>query len=360
MNKHPDDRARSDGRFAPTEGSARDDAARPDQHRHPRQDASSSRSSFGREGSIQRERFPLREREGMPFASPERFGARPATRRDFEGDDRFQGRETTGISDDDDHPFAVAGDFRPGLGRGHAAEQRPAPLAPWDDPPRTSYHDPRGALQHHGYDAHERLEQAGHAGYHTAGRLDPDTRFDRNRLGDEPDFARGVALINPWTNRWSRERPSSSPPNFPHFGDAEHDRLDHRFVPDRGSLGPYVGRGPKGYVRSDERIREELCEMLYLQGYVDIADIEVFVHEGEVTLKGSIRELADKHFVEHLADRVAGVTEVHNELLRQRPNAPDRRPRETQQEATTSTNANANAKSQPRSNVRGTGPSKPS
>jgi hypothetical protein len=296
MNKHPDYHSRYDRRFA-EDGRELDSDGRLDDGR------GIPRAAFGREGSDGSERFPLRERERLPASSPERFGVRPATRRDFSGDDRFSGREYTGGTDDGS--FAMGGDFRPGSDRDFGNDDaRPGFRDSMAERLRdrlplraTSYHNPRGE----GFGRDE-------------DRLDPATRYDRRGVGDEPDSGGRVPSYAETYGHTNRATFRARPP----FGDRDHDRFDPRFVPERGSLGPYVGRGPKGYVRSDERIREELCEMLYLQGYVDTADIEVFVKDGEVTFEGTVRERDDKHFLEHLADRVAGVTEVHNKLRRQR------------------------------------------
>jgi hypothetical protein len=82
--------------------------------------------------------------------------------------------------------------------------------------------------------------------------------------------------------------------------------------------GPYVGKGPKGYVRPDERIYEEVCERLARFGHLDASDIEVAVKNGEVSLTGSVRDRDQKRLAEDLADGVIGVKDVHN-LLRIRP-----------------------------------------
>jgi len=73
-------------------------------------------------------------------------------------------------------------------------------------------------------------------------------------------------------------------------------------------------RGPKGYTRSDERIREDVCDRLGEQHDVDPSDIEVTVAGGEVTLAGTVRSRQEKFHVEAIADAVSGVTEVHNRL----------------------------------------------
>ena len=53
------------------------------------------------------------------------------------------------------------------------------------------------------------------------------------------------------------------------------------------SRGPYAGIGPRGYVRSDERIREDICERLTAHGQLDPSDIEVTVSQGECDAVGN-------------------------------------------------------------------------
>ena len=79
-------------------------------------------------------------------------------------------------------------------------------------------------------------------------------------------------------------------------------------------LGPHVGRGPRGYQRSDERIREDICERMSQCGDLDARDIEVRVSNAEVTLVGLVQDRQDKRLAEDLADQVTGVREVHNQL----------------------------------------------
>lgn len=52
--------------------------------------------------------------------------------------------------------------------------------------------------------------------------------------------------------------------------------------------GPFVGRGPKSYRRSDQRIKEDIYDRLTEHGQVDASDIEVEVRETEVILKGFV------------------------------------------------------------------------
>ncbi|HYP86978.1 MAG TPA: BON domain-containing protein [Polyangiaceae bacterium] len=78
--------------------------------------------------------------------------------------------------------------------------------------------------------------------------------------------------------------------------------------------GGFAGRGPKGYSRTDDRIREDVCDRLSADDDVDASDIEVRVQNGEVTLEGSVQTRSMKHQAENIADEVAGVTDVHNSL----------------------------------------------
>jgi osmotically-inducible protein OsmY len=78
--------------------------------------------------------------------------------------------------------------------------------------------------------------------------------------------------------------------------------------------GPHAGRGPRGYTRSDERIREDVCDRLAQHGYVDASDIDVRASGGEVKLEGSVRERREKRLAEDIAECVPGVRDVHNML----------------------------------------------
>lgn len=86
--------------------------------------------------------------------------------------------------------------------------------------------------------------------------------------------------------------------------------------PGYGGYGPRgsYGHGPKGYKRSDERIREDVCERLGSQGEVDASEVEVQVQDGHVTLTGTVTHQRDKRHLEDLAEVVPGVQEVITEL----------------------------------------------
>ena len=76
----------------------------------------------------------------------------------------------------------------------------------------------------------------------------------------------------------------------------------------------YRGRGPKGYKRSDERIREDVCERLWYDHDVDASDIEVNVNEATVVLSGSVHDRYAKRRAEDIAESVSGVRDVQNQI----------------------------------------------
>jgi len=78
--------------------------------------------------------------------------------------------------------------------------------------------------------------------------------------------------------------------------------------------GGFAGRGPKGYTRTDDRIREDVCDRLSKDDDVDASEIEVRVQNGEVTLEGTVPTRSMKHRAENLADDVSGVKDVHNNV----------------------------------------------
>jgi osmotically-inducible protein OsmY len=80
-------------------------------------------------------------------------------------------------------------------------------------------------------------------------------------------------------------------------------------------------RGPKGYKRSDERIREDVNDRLAQQDHLDPSEIEVTVSNAEVTLIGLVESRHDKFLAEEIADDVSGVIDVHNQLRVRRTQA---------------------------------------
>ena len=58
-------------------------------------------------------------------------------------------------------------------------------------------------------------------------------------------------------------------------------------VPPKSSA-VHRGRGPRGYIRRTERIREDLCDRLTENPFIDASDIDVAVTGSEVVLTGTV------------------------------------------------------------------------
>ena len=78
--------------------------------------------------------------------------------------------------------------------------------------------------------------------------------------------------------------------------------------------GVHRGKGPRAYQRSDQRITEDINDLLTEDPYIDASDIEVSVEKGEVTLTGTIESKHLKRRVEEVVERVSGVRHVENKL----------------------------------------------
>ncbi len=98
------------------------------------------------------------------------------------------------------------------------------------------------------------------------------------------------------------------------YGYGETQRYGESFGTPGRNRGRFTGRGPKGYIRSDDRIREDVSDRLEQHGEIDASEIEVRVSMGEVTLEGTVEDRRTKRMAEDLVETCAGVKEVHNHL----------------------------------------------
>jgi osmotically-inducible protein OsmY len=133
-------------------------------------------------------------------------------------------------------------------------------------------------------------------------RASPRDWEDRGVYGRDWDYGHRMGFdYSRGPRSWGAERPGSG------------ERFE-RYEMNRPGHGWFTGRGPRGYQRSDDRIREDVCDRLADDPWVDAGDIEVTVRAGEVTLSGNVRERSDKRRVEDVIENVSGVREVHNNL----------------------------------------------
>ena len=116
-------------------------------------------------------------------------------------------------------------------------------------------------------------------------------------------------------------------------------QYENRYVstPERGDYGANPGgaysasaggrypSGPKGYTRTDERIREDICERLshplgrfgasdLSNEHLDVSDVSVQVQGGKVLLEGTVPERRMKHGIEDIVDACPGVQDIDNRI----------------------------------------------
>lgn len=151
-----------------------------------------------------------------------------------------------------------------------------------------------------GYGANYGNDQSRYGGFRRDTGWTGAGRFDRG------DHDRGTRYGGEERNWWDRASDEVSS----WFGDrdAEHRRDADEYRAD------LRGRGPKGYTRSDERIREEVCDRLSDDPFVDASEIEVSVAGGEVTLSGTASNRDERRRAEDCAERVSGVSHVQNNV----------------------------------------------
>jgi hypothetical protein len=161
-----------------------------------------------------------------------------------------------------------------------------------------------------------------------------DTEHVRSWVDDEAEYRRRLDERdrNRWEEDW-RDSPPYIGMGHGHYAEPRHigwsEYGPHPYAPNTRERsgarewssvegwrvpGPHTGRGPRGYQRADERIRDEINERLTAHGLIDATDVECRVVNGEATLIGFVDSRAAKRAAADLAEDVYGVREVHNEL----------------------------------------------
>ena len=103
------------------------------------------------------------------------------------------------------------------------------------------------------------------------------------------------------------------------YGSGRGSQYDQQYM-DQGASGQggwlqsLRGKGPKGYTRSDERLKEDICERLTHHPAIDASDVEIEAKQGVVTLTGSVTQRQAKHQIEDLVEDVSGVKDIENRI----------------------------------------------
>jgi osmotically-inducible protein OsmY len=76
----------------------------------------------------------------------------------------------------------------------------------------------------------------------------------------------------------------------------------------------FRGRGPKGYERSDDRLREIICERLTDDPRIDASDVHIEVKDKIVKLTGTVSDRRSKYEIEDVVERCGGVKDIDNQV----------------------------------------------
>ena len=303
---------------------------------------------FGRRDVRDRENDE--QRQGQSFAQGARYGEnRPNTRLNPWRDARTERDRNTGDrSDRYDQDYRASGrdnTWRENTWRDNNSWRDND--APRENDRESTYYTSRENATGRDYYSSGR-DYSGERGYFDRNDRGQD-RFgqnERNRQERERPGYRGLYQESAWArdpnsgNIYGYEYSTRVDPRRFNSGDETSDRWrseneqNRRFDIDRGWYTPgtsgygndtgrrnvqgpgqgHFGKGPKGYVRSDERIREDICDRLSDDDEIDARDITVTVKNAEVTLEGQVIDRRSKHRAEDVAESVSGVKEVSNHL----------------------------------------------
>jgi osmotically-inducible protein OsmY len=161
-----------------------------------------------------------------------------------------------------------------------------------------------------------------------AGRADVAAGWNRDHWSAPRDYAAQAAAGGQTGARDSRpERPTSGPIGTPEPRRYRYEmEAPQRDLHDREQLvgghaysgiareAQFQRRGPRGYRRSDERIREDICEALIGMTHLDASEVTVDVSDAIVRLDGTVPERRMKHAIEDVTAGVPGVLDVENRI----------------------------------------------
>jgi osmotically-inducible protein OsmY len=93
---------------------------------------------------------------------------------------------------------------------------------------------------------------------------------------------------------------------------------EHEWQRSKERPGPVIARvyapGPKGYTRSDERIKEDISERLWRAKQIDSSEVTIAVKDGVVTFTGTVPERWMRHEIENVADSCMGVKDIEDNV----------------------------------------------
>jgi hypothetical protein len=103
-------------------------------------------------------------------------------------------------------------------------------------------------------------------------------------------------------------------PNPINQTDPFYDDYDPSYNDEYQTRKNYYGIGPKGYKRSDMRLKEEAYLLLNQDPILDSSSIQIDVLNNVIYLKGVVDSRRDKKRAEVLIEDIYGIEDVQNQL----------------------------------------------
>lgn len=125
-------------------------------------------------------------------------------------------------------------------------------------------------------------------------------------------YSNSYGTNNYGRDRWDRDMNENNRGFFERAADEVSSWFGNEDAEMRRQADKYRGRGPKNYTRSDDRIREDVCDRLAADPWIDASEIEVSVNGAEVTLSGQVASRDQRRRIEDCAENVSGVSHVQN------------------------------------------------
>lgn len=267
-------------------------------------------SGYGAQRSGFSERDPYGQRYG------ERYGERYEQRYGGRDEGRSSQREEYRGSNREDEDRRQGSDLRAGMNGGYGWER----AREWRDP-NAWQRDDRQAERNWRQSTERTRERDRGMGYQGPYFRDlrSDTRYwtdpDDDRTDDQRrgrHYSREAAQQRGWEVDDDRDRDRDEDHGtLYNFGRRIGEAVGDLFGTSERHERP---TGPRGYKRSDDRIRDDVCERLSYAHRLDVSDVSVEVKDGVVTLSGNVNDRSQKYDIEELVDATYGVSEVNNDI----------------------------------------------
>jgi len=136
----------------------------------------------------------------------------------------------------------------------------------------------------------------------------------RSYYGSQSGYGRDLDDASRQREPWRSQRSSYDERSSWDYGQNRGQRTGSDYGSFASPQQSHRGRGPQGYQRSDERLKEMICERLTDDPAIDASNVTVEVTSQIVKLTGSVDDRGTKYEIEELVESFGGVKDIDNQL----------------------------------------------